>query len=116
MSRPDPETDPTAEASSEFALAADAVVAAETEYLDLDGDGLPDAVRTTRVTGFDVTGDGIIDVVETVEEVASEIGVAGQPEHITITDTVETDFEHDGTPDIVETVEVDVDSEPFPET
>jgi hypothetical protein len=86
----------------------DAVAPTETEYLDLDRDGVVDAVRTTRVTGYDLTGDGKLDVVETVEELAEGIDVAGTPEHVVVSDTVEADFDHDGTADIVESVELDI--------
>ena len=85
------------------------VVADDTEYLDLDQDGVPDAVRTTRVTGYDVTGDGEVDVVETVQEVASAIDETGAPHHVVITDTVAVDLDHDGTDDYVDAVEVEVD-------
>ena len=35
----------------------------ETSYLDLDGDGVPDAVVTTETIALDLTGDGVVDVV-----------------------------------------------------
>jgi hypothetical protein len=90
----------------------DAVAPTETEYLDLDRDGVVDAVRTTTVTGYDVTGDGEIDIVETVEELAEAIDIAGTPGHVVVTDTVETDFDHDGTAEIIESVELDIDQPP----
>ena len=90
----------------------DAVAPTETEYLDLDSDGVVDAVRTTKVTGYDVTGDGEIDVVEIVEELAEGIDVTGTPAHVVLTDAVEADFDHDGATDISEWVELDVEEPP----
>jgi hypothetical protein len=90
----------------------DAVAPTQTEYLDLDSDGVVDAVRTTSVTGYDVTGDGEIDVVETVEELAEGIDVTGTPGHVVVTDTVEADFDHDGTAEIIESVELDIEQPP----
>ena len=90
----------------------DAVAPTETEYLDLDRDGVVDAVRTTRVTGYDVTGDGEIDIVETLEELAEGIDVAGTPGHVIVTDTVEADFDHDGTAEIIESVELEIEQPP----
>ena len=33
----------------------------EVEYLDLDGDGVPDAVQTIEAVAIDLTGDGVCD-------------------------------------------------------
>jgi hypothetical protein len=105
-------SDDTASSHELPVLEPDAVAPTETEYLDLDSDGVVDAVRTTTVRGYDVTGDGEIDVVETVEELAEGIDVTGTPEHVTLTDTVEADFDHDGTADITESVELDIEHPP----
>jgi hypothetical protein len=60
------------------------------EYLDLDGDGVPDAVRTidTRAAWSNRAGD--FEVVQTVEELAWGIDDDGVPEavHVVATDLV----------------------------
>ena len=99
-------------ATSEAGIPADSPAlasAVETEYLDLDGDGVPDAVRTTRTVGFDSTHDGRIDIVETTEELASGIDIAGMPRVIHVTDTVEADLDHDGFVEQIDSVEYDID-------
>jgi hypothetical protein len=68
----------------------------ETSYLDLSGDGIPDAVETTQTAAFDVTGDGIPDVVRVTTEIATEIGVDGVPRRVEIVEMIEGDFDHDG--------------------
>jgi hypothetical protein len=55
-----------------------------TTYLDLDGDGVIDAVQMVEVAAVDVTGDGTADVVEVVEELAAGIGVDGVPDQVTV--------------------------------
>lgn len=60
-----------------------------TEYLDLDGDGVPDAVRTVHLVGVDLTLDGVADVVETMEELATGIDITGEPEAVRVVDTIE---------------------------
>jgi hypothetical protein len=62
-------------------------IARETRYLDLDGDGLPDAVQIVDVVPVDSSGNGVPDAVEVIGEVASEIGVDGVPEQVTVVDT-----------------------------
>ena len=74
----------------------DVVVPTKTDFLDLDDDGIPDAVHTTTIVGFDLSGDGAVDLVEVTEEMASGIGIDGDPSAITLTDTFEYDFDHDG--------------------
>jgi len=71
------------------------VVPIATKYLDLDGDGVPDAVQTTEGIGYDVTGDGAPDVVEIVEETAAGIGIDGVPEHVEVTEPVAVQVEHE---------------------
>lgn len=44
----------------------------ETRYLDLDGDGVPDAVETVTVV-FDETRSGSVDAVEIVDELDADI-------------------------------------------
>ena len=69
----------------------------EVEYVDLDGDGVPDAVRTTCTRSFDMSHDGSAELIETVEEqLAWGIDVDGVPEGIHIVDTIHADLDHDG--------------------
>ena len=63
-------------------------IGAEATYLDLDGDGVPDAVQTVEAVAVDRTGDGVPDEVVMHEEVASEIGVDGVPERVSVTESV----------------------------
>lgn len=60
----------------------------EVEYLDLDGDGVPDAVQTIEAAPIDLTGDGVCDGVELVEEIAAHIGIDGVPEQVVNIDDV----------------------------
>ncbi len=53
----------------------------EVRYLDLDHDGLPDAVEHTRTIAFDTTGDGTGDVIETIRETDAAIGIEGVAHH-----------------------------------
>ena len=57
-----------------------------TRYLDLDGDGVPDAVEMIEVVSVDRTGDGSTDEVAVVEELASGIGIEGVPRQLTVVD------------------------------
>jgi hypothetical protein len=68
-------------------------VVADPAYLDLDGDGVPDAVRTIHVEAFDVDGDGVADVVEIIQEVDAEIDDDGAPHVVTVTDTLGLDVD-----------------------
>jgi len=77
----------------------------EPEYLDLDGDGVPDAVRTRRQAAYEVGG---AEVVETVEELDRDIGDDGRPGTIDVSDTLAVDSDHDGRADFVEVTEVEV--------
>ena len=80
----------------------------ETEFLDLDGDGVPDAVTTTRTIAVDISHDGHVDVIETTEEIASDIDINGVPHAIRVADTVATDFDHDGFAESVDSIEYDL--------
>jgi hypothetical protein len=55
---------------------------AEVKYLDLDGDGVPDAVVTREVHSHDVTGDGHVDIVDSTTTIASGIGIDGVPSSV----------------------------------
>ena len=78
------------------------------EYLDLDGDGVPDAVRTTWTRSFDMAPDGRTGLTETVERLAWGIDVDGLPEGIHVVDTLHADLDHDGFAEHVESTEFDV--------
>ena len=53
-------------------------------YLDLDGDGVLDAVETSEVVAVDVDGDGSVDVFATSCELDGEIDDDGIPHIIRI--------------------------------
>ncbi len=77
----------------------------EPEYLDLDGDGVPDAVRTTKHVEYEV---GDAEVVETVRELDRDIDDEGRPGVIDWTDTVAVDVDGDGGAELLEVTEVEV--------
>jgi hypothetical protein len=85
---------------------------AATEYLDLDGDGVPDAVRTRQTMVYDTSRDGCIDLVETLEELATGIDITGVPRAIHVVDTLESDFGVDGRARTVDSIEYDVEPDP----
>ena len=87
-------------------LAAERGVPVETAYLDLDDDGVPDAVQTTETLEYH-TDDGA-DVVEEIRELDSDIGPDGVPTTVTVTDTVAIDTDHDGAPNAAEVITVTV--------
>jgi hypothetical protein len=90
-------------------LTGGAVIAhEEVEYLDLDGDGVLDAVRTTCTRSFDMSHDGGADLIETVERLTWGIDVDGFPEGIHVVDTLHADLDHDGFAEHVESTEFDV--------
>jgi len=93
----------------ETRLAAESLdVPIETEFLDLDCDGVPDAVKTTSTIAVDISHDRRVDVVETTEEIASEIDINGVPHAIRVADTVEADLGHDGFAESVDSVEYEL--------
>ena len=65
----------------------------ELRYLDLDGDGVPDAVETTRITEIDVDGDGTPDIIEVSRERDVAIDDDGHPAAVERTETVAVDLE-----------------------
>ncbi len=87
-------------------------VETETEYLDLDHDGVPDAVQTTAMVEYHTEAG--VDVVESIREVDSGIGPDGVPTTVTVSDAIAFETDHDGTPDAAEVIEVTVhpDTEP----
>lgn len=60
-------------------------------YLDLDGDGVPDAVQRTLVTVLHRTSEGLADVVRVVEELEADIGDDGAPGVVQVTERLEVD-------------------------
>lgn len=56
----------------------------ETRYLDLDGDGVPDAVET--VEAIAATDDVGLHVVEVLEEIQADIGIDGVPQRVAVVD------------------------------
>jgi hypothetical protein len=64
----------------------DAVV--ETELIDVDGDGVIDAVTKTTTVVADIDGDGVVDVVERTTTTAYDVdgdGIADAIESTTVT-------------------------------
>jgi hypothetical protein len=72
----------------------------ETRYLDLDGDGVPDATETIEVRrqSIDVGGHHTT-VTEVVDEIDSEIGVDGEPGAVQVSDTIVVEDITDEPPD-----------------
>ncbi len=79
---------------------------AETEYLDLDGDGVPDAVRTTRTAEYDLAEGP--DIVETVVELDRDIDDDGRPRAIEWVDAISVDADRDGTPELIDLTSLEV--------
>ena len=77
----------------------------ETEYLDLDHDGVLDAVQITETLEFETGG---AELVEKIRELDAGIGTDGVPTTVTVTDTVTIETDHDGVPDAAEVTTVTV--------
>ncbi len=76
----------------------------KTEYLDLDDDGVPDAVERRETRKYpNVDG---ADVVEEIRELDSGIGPDGIATTVTVTDAVTIDTDHDGVPNAAEVTTV----------
>jgi hypothetical protein len=73
----------------------DRVVPLATKYLDLDGDGVPDAVQITETVTHDVSGDGTPDVVEIIDELETGIGIDGVPTHVEVHEAAAVDVDHE---------------------
>lgn len=68
----------------------------EIRYLDLDGDGVPDAVETTEVEVTEIEGAGHrVTKVEVVTEVDADIDDDGVPGTVGVSDTVIVENERD---------------------
>lgn len=68
----------------------------DVEFLDLDGDGVPDAVRITRSSVLRWAPDGREEVVKVISELDAGIGVDGIAATVETTETLEI---HLGTDD-----------------
>jgi len=84
--------------------------AVRTEYLDLDDDGVPDAVEQRETFEYE-TLDGA-EIVEEIREVDADIAEDGVPATVTVTDTVLVDTDRDGAPDAAEVTSITVHAEP----
>ena len=76
------------------------------EYLDLDCDGVPDAVLTTQSVEVGVVGGP--DVIETVEELDRCIGDDGQPGAVEWRETVTFSADGDGESDAADVVALEL--------
>jgi hypothetical protein len=56
--------------------------ATETRYLDLDGDGVPDAVETIETFAVREAGNGKVSVLYESRTVAADIGIDGVPHRV----------------------------------
>jgi hypothetical protein len=72
----------------------DPILDVETRYLDLDGDGVPDAVQIIETVSVDATGDGHPDFVELVEELVTDIGVDGKPGAVDVLGRAVIELDH----------------------
>jgi hypothetical protein len=75
-----------------------AMAEGETEYLDLDRDGLLDAVHRHSAVAYHLDGDAT----EALDELAVGIGDDGVPAAIALTDAVALDVDGDGDVDVIE--------------
>jgi hypothetical protein len=57
---------------------ADAVVETTTTLIDVDGDGTVDIVQETTIVGVDVTGDGQVDVIDETTITAVDVDGDGE--------------------------------------
>jgi hypothetical protein len=92
------------EQSETDSLDAELDESTKTEYLDLDNDGVLDAVQTSETRKY-ARADGA-DVVEETRELDSSIGLDGLPTTVTVTDAVTIDTDHDGAPNAAEVITV----------
>lgn len=68
----------------------------EIKYLDLDGDGVPDAVETTEIEVTEILGAGHRATrVEVVTEIDADIDDDGHPGSVDVSDTVIVENERD---------------------
>jgi hypothetical protein len=72
----------------------------EVRYLDLDGDGVPDAVETTQTVPLHVGADGGVDAVQIIDEIDGSIDDDGVPHTVRVTEKLGLDLDHDGVADV----------------
>ncbi len=68
----------------------------ETEVIDLDGDGVADAVVETTTTIIDVDGDGVADIVQETTITAIDLDGDGEADIIDETTITAVDLDGDG--------------------
>lgn len=68
----------------------------EVEVIDIDGDGVADAVRETTTTVVDVDGDGVADIVEVTTTTAIDVDGDGTPDIVQSTTVTGVDVDGDG--------------------
>ena len=68
----------------------------ETEVIDLDGDGVADAVVETTTTIIDVDGDGVADIVQETTITAIDVDGDGEVDIIDETTITAVDLDGDG--------------------
>lgn len=73
------------EHSEEFRRAGESAFASDVVYLDLDGDGVPDAVMTREVLHRELDPDGPVHVIETRTTIDAGIDITGVPSSTEIT-------------------------------
>ena len=71
-------------------------VVVETELIDVDGDGVIDAVTETTTTVIDVDGDGVADIVQQTTTTAYDIDGDGEVDLVESTTVTGVDMDGDG--------------------
>jgi len=79
----------------------------EVRYLDLDGDGVPDAVETRKTVALHVGSDGVADVVREIDELDTDIDDDGNAGRVHVTETLAADLDHDGAVEVAEVISYD---------
>ena len=82
----------------------DPVPEIDVRFLDLDGDGVPDAVETRKTEPLHVGADGRPDVVREIDEIDSDIDDDGTVRSVHITETLGADLDHDGVAEVTEVI------------
>lgn len=73
-------------------------IASAVMYLDLDGDGVPDAVRLVDTMVLHTTDNGVADVIRVVEKTDSGIGDDGIATTVDVRETFKLDLGREGVP------------------
>jgi hypothetical protein len=79
-----PEAGEAISTSSELELLGGRRIATDVEYLDSNGDGVPDGVKITETWAVDRHGTGVFDGLERVTRVAHHVGIDGRPERVAV--------------------------------